>query len=90
MFPSQMKICTFHKERLDCHWPCRKIALKCTPNKITWHPETKLFLVLTSRLVPYRPREMEQEHQDIHAAMAYAISEQIAKEQGYEEGHEVK
>lgn len=89
MTSRQLKICSLHKERLDCPWPCHKVALRCTPNKIAWYPDSRFYLVLCSRPIAFRERIEEEEGGDTHSAAAYAVSNQAAKLKGYEEGHEV-
>lgn len=91
MTNNQLKICTLHKERVDVGgWPYSKIPLRCTPNKVAWYPDNKLYLLLCSRSVLFRERVPEEEGGDTHAAVAYAVSEQSAKERGMEEGHELR
>ena len=90
MTSDQLKICSLHNERLDCPWPCSKIPLRCTPNKLAWYPDGRLYLLLCSRPIPFRMRRPEEEGGDTHASAAYAVNEQAAREKGTEEGHEVR
>ena len=36
----------------DAPWPVRKIPLKCTPHYITYHLESKTYVVMTSESAP--------------------------------------
>lgn len=90
MTSDQLKICTLHEDRLDAPWPCSKVPLRCTPNKLAWYPDARLYMMLASRIIPFRERLVEEEGGDTHASAAYAANMQAAKEKGTEEGHEVK
>ncbi|CAD7702900.1 unnamed protein product [Ostreobium quekettii] len=90
MASNRLKICVLHRERLDCPWPCYKVTMRCTPNKIAWYPDARLYAVLCSRLVPYRPRPAEEGGGDTHSAAAYAVADEVAKKREYEEGHELR
>jgi cleavage and polyadenylation specificity factor subunit 1 len=44
----------------EAAWPVRKLALKCTPHTITYLPDFKLYALVTSSLVPWVDREIEE------------------------------
>ncbi|KAK9815325.1 hypothetical protein WJX72_001813 [[Myrmecia] bisecta] len=87
----RLKICQLPiKVRLDTAWPLQKVALRATPHAIAYYPQAKLYALLVSRQVHYRPRIPEEPGGDEHAAYAYALSDAAAKAKGVERGSEIR
>lgn len=63
-----------------------------TPHKVTWHANSKLFFVATSRRMPFvahlAPEPGAEE--DAHAAFAYKLSETVARMQSGEVRYQIR
>lgn len=86
----QLKICTLHKERMDAPWPCNKVPLRCTPHRLAFYSEARIYMTIISRQIPVKEHLPEEEGGDAHATITYAVNSQASKERGTEEGHEVQ
>lgn len=63
-----------------------------TPHKVTWHANSKLFFVATSRRMPFVPHLAPEPSaaEDAHAAFAYKLSETVARRQGGEVRYQIR
>ncbi|KAK9839426.1 hypothetical protein WJX81_001424 [Elliptochloris bilobata] len=86
-----LRICQLPaRVRLDTHWPLQKVPLRATPHRVAFYAEARLYALLTSRQVPYKPRLEEEVGGDPHATYAYIAADAAAKEKGTELGAEVR
>ena len=61
-----------------------------TPHFVTWYPPARLFFAAMSRRMPPRSHLPASGRDDPHAAFAYKLGDQVAKERKCEIGFEIR
>ena len=73
-----VRICQMpSKMYYEAAWPVRKLALKCTPHTVTYLPDFKLYALVTSALVPWEERYIEEEN--VHGLSLAKVRRERAK-----------